>query len=349
MISWRSLRKRRWRGVSLVPGLKEQSSRPPVIVLGVPRSGTALLKEMLNHHSELAIPSESNFIPALWDRHFRRRSIETLFADLKYVRRIREWGINLEDVRRLLPEKPGFADVLQAVYRSYAESRGKSRFGDKTPMYLEYLELLEQVFPRAQYVHIVRDGRDAALSYNELPHRPPPWAYPRGLADFATRWRDGVLRARHFATAQAVGRYFELRYEDLIAEPEARLREICSFLGLRFEANMLQYHRDANMPMRGNHERLAEPPRQGLRNWRNQMSPDAVEQFEAIAGDVLSALGYQRSYPELSGKARARAMLDSLSSRGWLLAMRLIMPIVHRSPLWRWRQDRVLRMRGLSN
>jgi hypothetical protein len=123
---------------------------PPVVVLGVSRSGTTLLKEMLDSHSDLAIPTESYFIPQLWHRHSSRSSVDAFLADLARLARVREWGVTPEDVRRRLPPRPTLADAIQAIYRSYADSQGKSRFGDKTPAYMQSLPLLERVFPRAQ-------------------------------------------------------------------------------------------------------------------------------------------------------------------------------------------------------
>ncbi len=220
-------------------------NRSAVIVLGVSRSGTSLLRQMLNQHSEIAIPSESHFIVPLWERYRRRPNTDLLLADLTYVRKVQEWGVDLDDVRRRLPEEAGFPEVIQALYRSYAEARGKSRFGDKTPLYIQYLDLVEHVFPRARYLHIVRDGRNAALSYDKMAHRPRfSWVFPQGLGDFAVRWRREVLGAQRFGSTIAAGRYFELRYEDLVTAPEAKLRELTSFLDLGFEPAMLEYHRN---------------------------------------------------------------------------------------------------------
>lgn len=327
----------------------ETARRPAVMVLGVSRSGTSLLKQLLNHHSELAIPSESYFLPALWDRYRRRANREALIADLRCLFTVQRWGVNIDDVRRRLPEEAGFAEVIQAIYRSYAEARGKSRFGDKTPVYMQHLDLLERVFPGAQYVHIVRDGRDAALSYEYMPHRPRlSLLYPRGIGDFAFCWRREILSARGFGSTVAAGRYFEVRYENLVTEPEARLREICSFLGVRFEPAMLDYYHDFKSTPDRNHKRLAEPPSPGNRSWRKQMSAADVERFEAIAGDLLADLGYERGFPSPSTWARTRAVLDCTASRGRLISTRLVMPLLHRSSLWRFRQNNGLRARGFT-
>ena len=217
---------------------------PPVIVLGVSRSGTTLLKEMFDAHSELAIPTESYFIPQLAGRHGDRVDVEAFLADLGRLARVSEWGVSLDQIRGHLPERPTFAEAIQAVYLAYAEAQGKSRFGDKTPAYMQELELLARVFPDAQYVHLVRDGRDAGLSFVDMRRRPRfNWARPRGLAAFACQWKLEVEAARTFGRRRGPQRYLELRYEDLVAEPEAKLRGVCEFLGLGFEPAMLEYHK----------------------------------------------------------------------------------------------------------
>lgn len=312
---------------------------PPVVVLGVSRSGTTLLKEMLDRHSQLAVPSESYFIPQLWARHGDRPDPEAILADFGRMARIREWGVTPDDVRRRLPADPSFADAIGAVYRSYADARGKSRYGDKTPSYMQDLDLLDRVFPGAQYVHILRDGRDAALSFLAMRRRPRfNWARPRRLGGFACQWDFEVRSARRFGSTAARGRYLELRYEDLVAEPEARLRDVCAFLGEVFEPQMLEYHRSVDVGPLQDHPRLAEPPTAGLRDWRDQMPPEDVERFEAIAGPLLADLGYALARPAPAGAARARAQLERAAFRARLTSWRAALAVVRRSPAWRLRQ-----------
>jgi hypothetical protein len=314
-------------------------SAAPVIVLGVSRSGTTLLKEMLDRHSELAIPSESYFIPQLWDRHGARPDREAILADLGRLGRVREWGVSPADLQRLLPKEPSFADVMGAVYRAYAQSRGKERFGDKTPAYMQHLDLLERVFPGAQYVHIVRDGRDAALSFVAMRRRPRfNWARPRRLGDFACQWEHEVRAARRFGSTVVTGRYLELRYENLVAEPELHLHGVCRFLGLPYEPEMLEYHQRLDATTLQDHPRLAQPPTTGLRDWREQMAPDAVELFEAIAGSLLAELGYSRAFPAPSLRARTRAAVERAAFRVRLRSWRTAVALARRSPAWRLRQ-----------
>jgi LPS sulfotransferase NodH len=312
---------------------------PPVIVLGVSRSGTTLLKEMLDAGSTLAIPSESYFIPQLWDRHGARPRTEAILEDLGRLARVREWGVAVDEVRGRLPADASFAAVIEAVYGSYAAARGKERFGDKTPTYMQHLELLERVFPGAQYVHIVRDGRDAALSFLAMRRRPRfNWARPRGVAGFACAWRREVMGARRLGQTLGPARYHELRYEDLVADPGRRLGEVCEFLGLDLEPAMLDYHRHVDAARLQDHPRLAEPPTPGARRWQDQMRSTDVARFEAVAGDLLQELGYEQAGSRASPLARARAALDRAAFAARAGSWRASLALIRRSPAWRLRQ-----------
>ena len=307
----------------------------PLIILGVGRSGTTLLRVMLDRSSELAIPYETFFVPQLAHRHGRRPSIDEFVDDLGRLRTLYDWGIGPEDVRPRLRKGMTTSEALAAIFETYADRQGKPRWGDKTPLYMQQLPLLERLFPDALWVHLVRDGRDAALSFLELPEgfSGKTWAQPRTVAQFAARWRTEILAARRLGR-HAGSRYLELRYEDLVAEPERELRRVCDHASLPWEDGMLDHTRvsdAANMP---EHRNLAQPPTPGLRDWRSQMSRDDTLAFEQVAGDVLRSAGYEPlepggRYPAPRGRielARFAAL-----SRSWNLTA----AAYQRSPLWR--------------
>jgi hypothetical protein len=308
---------------------------PPVIVLGVGRSGTTLLRVMLDRHTTLAIPYETFFVPQLAHRHGRHPQLEEFLDDLGRLRTLYDWGIAPEDVQPRLREGMTIREAIGAIFETYADRQGKHRWGDKTPLYMQQLPLLERVFPDAIWVHLVRDGRDAALSFLELPEgfAGKTWAQPRTVAQFAARWRTEILSAQRLGR-HSDGRYLELRYEDLVAEPERELRRVCEHASLSWEPGMLDHTRPsdtANMP---EHRNLAQPPTPGLRDWRSQMSREDALAFEQVAGDVLRSAGYEllepgASYPTARGRrelARFRAL-----SRSWNATA----AAYQRSPLWR--------------
>jgi hypothetical protein len=312
---------------------------PPLFVLGVGRSGTTLLRIMLDRHSALAIPDESFFIPQLADRHRGSLDPEAFLDDLRRLPTIRDWAVPLEELGpRLRPGMP-LGAAIAAVYALYAERRGKPRWGDKTPLYMQHLPLLEELFPGAVYVHLIRDGRDVAVSFLSLPRGVPArgWALPRSYADVAAMWRSEIIAARGLGRRAGQGRYLEVRYERLVESPEDELRRICDVLGLGFEPAMLDYVGRAPAAAMVHHRGLARPPTPGLRDWRREMPQGDVESFETVAGDLLRELGYGASFrPTVPGRLRRMSYTARVST--WNAASRG----VRRSPLWRRRHPRLV-------
>jgi hypothetical protein len=288
---------------------------------------------MLDRHSELAIPDESYFVPQLADRHLRRVEPDDFVDDLRRINTVAEWDVPLDKVRaRLAPGMP-IGSAVATVYLVYAEERGKSRWGDKTPMYMQNLRLLERLFPDALFVHLIRDGRDAALSFLEMPRGlvTETWMHPHTPADFASQWGIEVAAARRLG--RRVGtRYLEVRYEDLVADVESVLRRISEFAGLEHEPAMAEYTGDVDVSAKPHQQRLLQPPTAGLRDWRKQMQPADVAAFERVAGDLLGELGYETSHD-----ADAAGHLRRASYRTRALAWRGASFALRRSFLWRRR------------
>jgi hypothetical protein len=308
---------------------------PPVIVLGVGRSGTTLLRVMLDRSSQIAIPYESFFVTPLAHRHGRRPKLDDFLHDLGRFYQLYEWGIAPEDVRPRLREGMTTGEAIAAVFEVYAEREEKARWGDKTPLYMQHLPLLERLFPDALWVHLVRDGRDAALSFLELPEgfSGKTWALPRTAAQFAARWRTEILAARRLGK-HVGGRYLELRYEDLVVEPERELRRVCEHASLRWEPAMLEHADAPEVSAMPEHRNLAQPPTPGLRDWRSQMQREDALAFEQVAGDVLRSAGYELlepggEYPTRRGRVEL-ARFAALS-RSWNATA----AAYQRSPLWR--------------
>jgi hypothetical protein len=307
---------------------------PPVLVLGVRRSGTTLLRVMLDRHSQLAVPDESYFVPQLADRHLRRVDPDEFIDDLRRIDTVTEWEVPLDKVRARLTENMPIGAAIATVYAVYAEERGKPRWGDKTPMYMQNLRLLDRLFPDALYVHLIRDGRDAALSFLSMPKglMTVTWMQPRSAAGFAAQWRAEVKAARRLGRRVGGKRYLEVRYEDLVADVESTLRRISTFAHLAYEPAMADYAGNVDVSAKPHQQSLKQPPTAGLRDWRLQMSPDDLGAFDRVAGDVLDELGYETNErPDTAGRLR-RSSYDARAA-----AWRAASFGLRRSPLWRRR------------
>jgi hypothetical protein len=284
---------------------------PPMpVIVGVPRSGTTLLRIMLDAHSALAIPPETGFLPRLVALDAvadgGRAACETIAGTETWPDFHLEAAAFEREIERLAPCTP--ADVARAFYRMYASRFGKSRWGDKTPTYGTEMDLIAGLLPEAHFLHIIRDGRDVMLSVRGL------WFRPGDTVEAcAEDW------ARRLARTQAIGRrlsrYLEVRYEALVTSPEATLRTICSFLDLAFEPVLLRSHERAGSRLdehearytadgrlviskserRHNQRFVMEPPQPNrIGRWRQEATADELRRFEAVAGEWLDRLGYAR-------------------------------------------------------
>jgi hypothetical protein len=199
-----------------------------------------------------------------------------------------------------------FAEAMRKVYRGYARMHGKSRYGDKTPAYVQHIRVLADIFPEARFVHLIRDGRNVALSLAEV-----NWG-PSDVLDAALQWRERVLRGRQAGAEVGAHRYLEVRYERLVDEPEPILREVSGFVDLTFDEAMLRHSETAaeRIPGRpdGLHRRAATAP-VAIRDWRQDMARADLEAVEAGVGDLLTELGYERAVPDPPREATRRAQV----------------------------------------
>lgn len=284
---------------------------PFPFIVGSGRSGTTLLRSMFNAHPDVAIPDESHFVVTM--ARARRRyeapggfRTDLFLEDLGGHWGFRGWGLDVGEVAAELEANPpaSLPEALRRVYGRYALSRGKRHYGDKTPIYVLHLAVLAGLFPEARILHVVRDGRDVALSFLDQDFG------PRSVAEAAVRWKRWVGRGRAGGGRLGPERYREVRYEDLVADPEAALRELSPFVGVGFHERMLRYFEPGRVEVERHYYRSVRlPPTADLRAWRRDMAPGDVRTFEALAGGVLSDLGYERAHPRLGPAARGDALL----------------------------------------
>ena len=284
------------------------------VVVGAPRSGTTLLRLMLDAHPDLALPPETGFLPALAAlRGAAARSPEALARTiLHHPPEAPNWpdfGIEaaaLHEAIAALPA-PSPAGAARCFYRLYAARLGKPRWGDKTPHHAFHLPAIAGLLPEAAILHIIRDGRDAALSLRPL------WFAPaQDMAALAAHWQGFVTAARQGGAA--CPRYMELRYEALLRDPEAVLRRVADFLAISFHPAMaapqdgaaarLAEHRERRRAdgslLVSRENRLAQqwrtttpPDPSRIGAWRTALAPAERAAFAAVAGPLLEALGHE--------------------------------------------------------
>ena len=276
---------------------------PAPFVVGVSRSGTTLLRLMLDAHPQLAIPAESRFLPELIER-VRGGADRAAAADfVTGHERWADFGLDAGAFRARVEALPelGAGPVARAFFELYAEGQGKPRWGDKSPPYVTAMPAIHDALGEARFIHLIRDGRDVAVS---LMARDWGAHNPRRIA---RRWASEVRAGREACAVLGGDVCLEVRYERLVADPEGVLREVCAHIELDYDPAMLAYHERAprrlaelgDLEARTAAERATQfervrEPLSGERAgaWRRELGDEDRAAFEAIAAELLAELGY---------------------------------------------------------
>jgi len=292
------------RAMASPPPLSLGQPLRPCFIIGSGRSGTTLVRAILAAHGGVAIPPESYVIPEVIRAY---RSLGFLpWPDLCRVVVGRfeshpdfaDWETDLAPACRhaisLPAEQRDLAHIIDAVYRCYLARHmpAATVWGDKTPSNTTFVEWLDRVFPSARYIHLLRDGRDVVSSFV----RAGIASSLRGACD---DWQGRVRAARGLGRRVGRDRYLEMRYEDLVLDPQAEILRLCSFLGLEFRDAMLQHERVApgladvcRVPHHANVRTRLNTSYVG--NWRASLSAADQAYVEQRLGRDLVAAGYSQ-------------------------------------------------------
>lgn len=270
---------------------------PPFFIVGNDRSGTTMLRLILDR-SSVAIPPESMFLVD-FEPVRRAGGLDDPAAAAAFLRRVWEhprvrlWGIaeSPPAVPLDLTHADAYRFAVEAPFRAYARMNEKERWADKTPLYLAHVDELAEVWTDARFVVLVRDGRDVALSLLGVPFGPNNvWA----AAHFWARGIDLGVTAekRHGA------RVLTIRYEDLVTDPATHVERLCAFLGLAFEPDMLAIeHTDSSKVLKDQAGWFtnvwAGINRSAVGKWKTEMSPRQQRVFDQVAGPQLERMGYE--------------------------------------------------------
>ncbi len=270
---------------------------PPFFIVGCGRSGTTLLRRMLDRHSAVGVPLESLFLldylrcPPPRALHFADRMAEEY--------EVGEWQVHLDP--DALKEAPSIRDAIERLHAAYLQKHGKQRWGQKTPRFVQYGNLLKRQWPEAKFVHVIRDPRAvvASLMTSEV--------HLSNALYGSKRWRRDVGAGLALASAYP-GDVLEVRYEDLVSRPAEVLKRVCAFLDLAFEPAMLEEPE----PLRREYGRYYDqihkmveraPDATRIEAWRKSLTPSQLQLIEEICSPLMGELGYEPVMPP--GKRRS--------------------------------------------
>ena len=279
--------------------MSKEEKLKPVFVVGSSRSGTSLLAAMLNAHSELACGPESQILNKITadelqdiflDPNWPKQAVEKLSSiTLAEQRVIDVFGVSPDQLENALSDKSKkISSLFEALCGTFAAKQGKSRWVEKTPRHLLHLPVLRKEFPQARIIRIVRDPRDSALSMRQL-----PWASNHYLpnlylwCEWYSRSHDFFLNDSHSLTVS---------YESLVRNTEQTLKQICEFIDVQFEVEMMNTSRSAksvatkNEPWKEQVSGPMDPSR--LERWRNELDGKEAELSNFVAKRWLEEFGY---------------------------------------------------------
>lgn len=268
----------------------------PIFIVGCPRSGTTLLSLMLSAHPRIAIPPETRYlIPAYRRRREfgdlnQREARQQLARFITTSSQFADLGLDKAAIsERIASGPPTLGSAAAIVLRAYADRLGKPRWGDKRPGYFQDLDVVLRLFPDAQIVHLIRDGRDCVASLKRM-----SWFTEDSTAAMVL-WVRAMEAGRRARARLSPDSYHELRYEDLVRDPEPALRRLCTFLGEDYADAMAHPARSAPhaVPERKTwHERTRGEVDAAAIGHGQGLEPQEKALMEAMAGRHLRLMGY---------------------------------------------------------
>jgi len=277
----------------------------PIFIIGSPRSGTTLLRTTLSSHSQISIPHEFPLFSLLYERYEGESDIDMLIDYLFSFTAFKEWGINRTKLRRDLKDSDQrLSVIISNIYINYIEEnyKGKTIWGDKNIGHTAYLKEIKREFPEAKFVHIVRDVRSVALSLKTrkwLSYRfaRKPRRYIRHIKGGVKTWLDALCLISEFKS-ECPEALYEMRYEDLVSQPEQQLKKLSSFLDISFEQKMLEHSTEAKRTISpekisANHENImSKILASKVENYKQELTDNQQNNIIYLAKDQLLKYEY---------------------------------------------------------
>jgi hypothetical protein len=259
----------------------------PIFILGAPRSGTTFLASLLEN-TEYGAPFETHFITKYYKQLSNYGDIneyekfQILLTDILNERAVRQWNLNL-DSKKIFKELGvnfTYAQLVNKICLIASHKKGYELWGDKTPNYLEDIDVLYELFPDSKYIYIIRDGRDVALSLLEK-----DWG-PNNVYYCAKYWASLNQDHIYLKSMSSSNNLYQLKYEDLLDNVEEYVKEIYSFLNLKYDEDVIS--------------RLAGTVKsRNYNKWKRYMTSRQIKTFDRVASGTLRRFGYEVSTEEV--------------------------------------------------
>lgn len=274
----------------------------PIFIMGTQRSGTTLLRLILNAHSKIAIPEEARFLTPLLknkylEKNFSGDSMQNLISYLSSNEQFKLWNYDSRPFLAELAHKNEISlhELIGAMFSSYCSAEGKTIWGDKS-LFFSAIDILGSLFPKSRFIHIVRDGRDVFDSWRKMDPT------KNNAAVIALDWSYKLHRIESSLKLIPSTHQMLIRYEDLISEPERITKAICAFIGVDHEINMLNFYKTSHHYIGDHHSSLIfnAIDNANRAKWHKNLTPDEIKAFTLMARHYLMKYGYEIPDEKLS-------------------------------------------------
>ncbi|MGM0587757.1 MAG: sulfotransferase family protein [Bacteroidota bacterium] len=279
---------RRWRKWLMAP---YQSQAAPIFIGGSPRSGTTLMRVIIDSHQQFCCGPESNMLRYLDPIKFQEVTLAWL---------PKNFDMEHSEVQAMMARSSSLAEFMDIFFKKYRKQRGTKRWADKTPINVHYINFIFHYFPNAHFIHMIRDGRDSISSMRHFPRHKivngelVPVDVTNPISQCADTW---VKYVEAGLAHRDDDRYHEVKYEQLVREPETTLKKLSSDLDIPFDSNMLEFYRSKaksrdikRMPQ--NPEATQPIFSSSMGRWKDDLSPEELDTVYDIAGELLKKLNY---------------------------------------------------------
>jgi hypothetical protein len=286
---------------------KKLQEATPFFIIGNPRSGTTLLRLMLNQHDEIVVPPECGFSVWLSDQ-FEVKDFSSDQVKMEFVsqvvksRKFETWGLNEQEINDFVQHQQchSYQEAVLAIYLFYAFKNGRTPHlvGDKNNFYINHLEKIDSLFDAPKYIFIVRDGRDVACSYLALQSIDITSKYSPRLSgeimEIAKEWTANNTRIISYLDGFPE-RSLLIKYEKLISAPETELVQVCEFFDIEYQPKMLTYYKNNDEPndfLVWKKKTLLPPDSTNFGMYKKLLPTDEIKTFNDLAKAPLSYFGY---------------------------------------------------------
>ena len=274
-----------------------------VFILGVQRSGKTLLRLILNSHSYIAIPEEAAFLRPIIKKKYiyneiSGKDLKRIYNYLKNSSHYALWNYDSSKFLNWLEKQHSISlkEFINNLFMSYAESEGKIRWGDKTPSLFRKLNFLHILFPEAKFIHVVRDGRGVFDSWRRID------STKDNVTVVALEWCYKIYKIERFLELLPPSNKYTLRYEDLVINPEETMKNLCGFMQVEYEPQMMDFYKKSKYYVGSHHSKLIFKPitSENLQKWKINLSGKEIKVFNLLAKRYLKKYGYEVDNVKLS-------------------------------------------------